>query len=104
MGSSEMKITGTSFGRKLAAGSLALAAVALASTPARAEVSAEPAFIFNTFSFLVGGFLVMWMAAAFAMLAAGLRRPTNTATLCLKNSAHFAVTAILHSPHATHHT
>ncbi|HEY9535965.1 MAG TPA: ammonium transporter [Kiloniellaceae bacterium] len=91
-----MKITGTSFGRKLAAGSLALAAVALASTPARAEVSAETAFIFNTFSFLVGGFLVMWMAAGFAMLEAGLVRTKNTATICLKNIAIFAVAGILY--------
>src|SRR3546814_489780 len=96
MGSSERKRTGTSFGRKLAAGSLALAAVALASTPARAEVSAETAFIFNTFSFLVGGFLVMWMAAGFAMLEAGLVRTKNTATICLKNIAIFAVAGILY--------
>src|SRR3546814_12768085 len=95
MGSSEMKITGTSFGRKLAAGSLALAAVALASPPARAEVSAETAFIFNTFSFLVGGFLVMWMAADFAMLEAGLVRTPHTATICLKNIAIFAVRRLL---------
>src|SRR3546814_13941197 len=73
--------------------SLALAAVALASTPARAEVSAETAFIFNTFSFLVGGFLVMWMAAGFAMLEAGLVRTKNTATICLKNIAIFAISA-----------
>src|SRR3546814_16344694 len=91
MGSSEMKITGTSFGRKLAAGSLALAAVALASTPARAEVSAETAFIFNTFSFLVGGFLVMWMAAAFAMLEAGLGRPQLGNSGCWDRVVHVVV-------------
>jgi Amt family ammonium transporter len=33
-----------------------------------AEVDAEIAYIFNTFSFLVCGFLVMWMAAGFCML------------------------------------
>ena len=39
--------------------------------PAAAEtttVSAEVGFIFNTFLFLVCGFLVMFMAAGFAML------------------------------------
>ena len=41
--------------------------------PAAAEttVSAEVGFIFNTFLFLVCGFLVMFMAAGFAMLEAG---------------------------------
>ncbi|MFT7027618.1 MAG: Amt family ammonium transporter, partial [Paracoccaceae bacterium] len=40
-----------------------------------ADVGAVPAqsvFIFNTLLFLIGGFLVMWMAAGFAMLEAGL--------------------------------
>ena len=32
---------------------------------AETTVSAEVQYIFNTFSFLVCGFLVMWMAAAF---------------------------------------
>ncbi|HMA13308.1 MAG TPA: ammonium transporter [Kiloniellaceae bacterium] len=87
---------GTAFGRKLGLGSLALLAVTLASAPARAEVSAETAFIFNTFSFLVGGFLVMWMAAGFAMLESGLVRTKNTAAICLKNIAIFSVAGILY--------
>jgi Amt family ammonium transporter len=90
-----MKVMGTSFGRKLGLGSLALVAVALASAPARAEVSPETAFVFNTFSFLVHGFLVMWMAAGFAMLEAGLVRTKNTATICLKNIALYAVAGIM---------
>ncbi|MGF1631956.1 MAG: ammonium transporter [Kiloniellaceae bacterium] len=87
---------GTSFGHKLGWGSLALVAVALASAPARAEVSAETAFIFNTFSFLVSGFLVMWMAAGFAMLEAGLVRTKNTATICLKNISLYSVAGIMY--------
>ncbi|MCG8441555.1 MAG: hypothetical protein MI723_07090, partial [Caulobacterales bacterium] len=31
--------------------------------PAAAEVSEETQYIFNTLLFLIGGFLVMWMAA-----------------------------------------
>jgi Amt family ammonium transporter len=85
---------GTSFGRKLGMASLALIAVALASAPAHAEVSSETAFVFNTFSFLVHGFLVMWMAAGFAMLESGLVRTKNTATICLKNIALYAVAGI----------
>ena len=50
-----------------------------------AEVSEESAYIFNTFSFLVHGFLVMLMALGFTCLEAGLVRTKNTATICLKN-------------------
>ncbi|MCH7794422.1 MAG: ammonium transporter, partial [Proteobacteria bacterium] len=57
------------------------AALLLAAGPARAEVSGETAYILNTFSFLVHGFLVMWMAAGFAMLESGLVRTKNTATI-----------------------
>ena len=41
------------------------------SSNAETTVSAEVSFIFNTFLFLVCGFLVMFMAAGFAMLEAG---------------------------------
>ncbi|NCC21287.1 MAG: ammonium transporter [Alphaproteobacteria bacterium] len=61
-----------------------------------AGVSPETAFIFNTFSFLVCGFLVMWMAAGFAMLESGLVRAKNTATICLKNVALYAVAGIMY--------
>ncbi len=44
----------------------------------------ELAFVLNTFSFLIMGILVMWMAAGFGMLEAGLVRSKNTATICLK--------------------
>ena len=40
----------------------------LIASPAMAEVSAETAYVFNTFLFLVCGFLVMFMAAGFACL------------------------------------
>ena len=53
----------------------ALAAVfTIVSGTAHAAVEGETAFVFNTFSFLVHGFLVMWMAAGFAMLESGLVR------------------------------
>ncbi len=59
-------------------------------------VPPETAFILNTFSFLVCGFLVMWMAAGFAMLESGLVRAKNTATICLKNVALYAVAGIMY--------
>ena len=42
-----------------------------------ADNAATTSFVFNTLLFLVGGFLVMWMAAGFAMLEAGLVRSKN---------------------------
>ena len=51
----------------------------------------ETQYIFNTFSFLIHGFLVMFMAAGFAMLEAGLVRSKNTATICLKNIALYSI-------------
>jgi Amt family ammonium transporter len=77
-------------------GALALGAGLLMAGPAQAEVSAETAYVFNTFSFLVTGALVMWMAAGFAMLESGLVRSKNTATICLKNIALYAFAGILY--------
>ena len=56
----------------------------------------EIGFILTTFMFLVAGFLVMWMAAGFAMLEAGLVRTKNVAMQCTKNIALFSVAAILY--------
>ena len=76
----------------------ALAAVALlvSGAPAHAEVESETAFVFNTFSFLIHGALVMWMAAGFAMLESGLVRTKNTGTICLKNIALYAMACIMY--------
>ena len=62
---------------------------------ANAEVSAETAYVFNTFSFLVHGFLVMLMALGFTCLEAGLVRTKNTATICLKNVALYSLAGIM---------
>ncbi len=69
-------------------------AVAISAFPAQAEVSAESAYVFNTFSFLIHGILVMFMAAGFAMLESGLVRAKNTATICLKNIALYSLAGI----------
>jgi Amt family ammonium transporter len=58
--------------------------------------AADTAFIFNTILFLIGGFLVFWMAAGFAMLEAGLVRSKNVTTQLTKNIALFALAAILY--------
>ncbi|MFL2812176.1 MAG: ammonium transporter [Paracoccaceae bacterium] len=57
-------------------------------------VSAHGVFVLNTLLFLIGGFLVMWMAAGFAMLEAGLVRSKNVTTQLTKNIALFSIAAI----------
>ncbi len=57
--------------------------------------AAEIKYIFNTFSFLVCGFLVMWMAAGFAMLEAGLVRTKNVAMQLTKNIALYAIAGLM---------
>lgn len=51
----------------------------------------ELKYALDTFYFLVSGALVMWMAAGFAMLEAGLVRAKNTTEILTKNIALFAV-------------
>jgi Amt family ammonium transporter len=51
----------------------------------------ELQYALDTFYFLVCGALVMWMAAGFAMLEAGLVRSKNTTEILLKNISLYAV-------------
>ena len=72
------------------------AALSVVAGPAMAEVSAETAYVFNTFLFLVCGFLVMFMAAGFAMLESGMVRSKNVATICLKNISLFSIAGLMY--------
>lgn len=56
----------------------------------------ELQYAMDTFYFLVCGALVMWMAAGFAMLEAGLVRSKNTAEILTKNVALFAISCIMY--------
>ena len=67
----------------------------LLSSYARAGVDAEVAYIFNTFSFLVCGFLVMWMAAGFLFLESGLVTTRSVSTIAAKNIGKFAIVSIV---------
>lgn len=60
-----------------------------------ADNAATTSFVFNTLLFLIGGFLVMWMAAGFAMLEAGLVRTKNVSMQCLKNIMLYSVAGIM---------
>jgi len=60
------------------------------------EQITELSYALDTFYFLVSGVLVMWMAAGFAMLEAGMVRAKNTAEILTKNISLFAVACIMY--------
>ncbi|QYK05945.1 ammonium transporter [Shewanella zhangzhouensis] len=55
---------------------------------------AELRFALDTFYFLISGALVMWMAAGFAMLEAGLVRSKNTTEILTKNVCLYSIACI----------
>jgi len=67
------------------------------SFPSYAEttVSPEVSFIFNSFLFLVCGFLVMFMAAGFAMLESGMVTSKSVSVICAKNIGLFSIAGIM---------
>ncbi|QBK32144.1 ammonium transporter [Roseitalea porphyridii] len=89
-----------------------LAAAALFAEPGLAQEAAEAAetaeaaagaapspdvqYIFNTLLFLIGGFLVMFMAAGFCMLEAGLVRSKNVSMQSLKNVALYSIAGLMY--------
>jgi len=77
------------------AGLTALPTLALAQEAAPSFDEVGP-YIMTTLLFLVGGFLVFWMAAGFAMLEAGLVRSKNVAMQLTKNIALFSTAAIMY--------
>ncbi|MCP1199226.1 ammonium transporter [Notoacmeibacter sp. MSK16QG-6] len=79
-----------------AAEATAEAAPAAAEAASDSGVTPQTAYIFNTLLFLIGGFLVMWMAAGFAMLEAGLVRSKNVSMQCLKNIALYSIAGIMY--------
>ena len=77
-------------------GVLAIATMAQSQELTLESLKAENAFVFNTLLFLVGGFLVMFMAAGFAMLEAGLVRSKNVSMQCLKNISLYSIAGIMY--------
>jgi len=53
-------------------------------------------YALDTFYFLVSGALVMWMAAGFAMLEAGLVRSKNTTEILTKNISLYAIACVMY--------
>jgi len=60
------------------------------------ETTFELGYALDTFYFLICGALVMWMAAGFAMLEAGLVRAKNTTEILTKNIALFAIACTMY--------
>ena len=78
--------------QRLLAGFILLAAA----SSAHAAVEQELQFIFNTFSFLIWGALVMWMCAGFTMLEAGSVRTKNSSVICLKNIGLYSIAGLMY--------
>lgn len=83
----------------LAAALVAMPSLGLAEGEAPAvgvNAATDTVFILNSLLFLVGGILVFWMAAGFAMLEAGLVRSKNVTMQLTKNIALFSLAAIFY--------
>ncbi|MEM7619205.1 MAG: ammonium transporter [Pseudomonadota bacterium] len=74
---------------------LATSGAAIAQETTAVTDSIKFQYVFNTLLFLIGGFLVMWMAAGFAMLEAGMVRSKNVAMQCTKNIALYSVAGLI---------
>jgi Amt family ammonium transporter len=72
------------------------ASPAFAEEPSVGDTLINLAYSIDTFYFLISGALVMWMAAGFAMLEAGLVRTKNTVEILTKNVALYALACIMY--------
>ncbi len=69
---------------------------AVEANPAAEAVPGQVVFILNSLIMLIGGFLVFWMAAGFAMLEAGMVRTKNVSMQLLKNVSLFSIAAVMY--------
>jgi Amt family ammonium transporter len=82
--------TGAALAQDAAVAAEAVEAAAVSTAPAP-----DATFVFNTMLFLIMGMVVMFMAAGFCMLEAGLVRSKNAATICLKNITLFSIATVM---------
>lgn len=75
---------------------LAVGYPALAEETSVSEAVIHLAYSIDTFYFLMSGALVMWMAAGFAMLEAGMVRAKNTVEILTKNVALYSISCIMY--------
>ncbi|MDE2926273.1 MAG: ammonium transporter [Acidobacteriota bacterium] len=79
-----------------AVGKLLLVAICLlcGTTAAQAAVDDEVLYVFNTFSFMIWGAMVMWMCAGFTMLESGSVRTKNASMICMKNIGLYSIAGL----------
>ena len=77
-------------------GASAIAVPALAEEAAIGDTVIQLAYSLDTFYFLMSGALVMWMAAGFSMLEAGLVRSKNTVEILTKNVALYSIACLMY--------
>ena len=82
------------FNNKISFISLIIGFIFLSST-AQAVVDPEVSYILNTLLFLIGGFLVMWMAAGFAMLESGLVTSKSVSCIAVKNIGLYSIAGLM---------
>ena len=79
-----------------ALGKLLLVVICLlcGTTAAQAAVDDEVLYVFNTFSFMIWGAMVMWMCAGFTMLESGSVRTKNASMICMKNIGLYSIAGL----------
>ena len=75
-------------------GVAAIVFLALFPPQVQAAIDEETQFVLNSFSFLIWGALVMWMAAGFTMLETGSVRTKNASVICLKNIGLYSIAGL----------
>ena len=87
----------TKFIKKISAPLLSLIFLLNMSSAGMAEttVSGEVQAIFNSLLFLICGFLVMFMAAGFAMLESGMVTSKSVSVICAKNIGLYSIAGIM---------
>ena len=95
MNVSRMVRTGALALTSLAASAAAFAQEATLEERIAALEGASSAYVDNSYLFLIGGFLVMFMAAGFLCLEAGMVRKKNAAMQSMKNIALFSIAGIM---------
>jgi ammonium transporter, Amt family len=92
-----MKITPKMYwGGAVFIASMAVAFPAMAEEASLGDTLTQLAYSVDTFYFLMSGALVMWMAAGFSMLEAGLVRSKNTVEILTKNVALYSIACIMY--------
>ncbi|MAT33766.1 MAG: ammonium transporter [Ponticaulis sp.] len=77
------------------AGLAVLSGLALTGSAFAQEASAVSAYVDNSYLFLISGMVVMFMAAGFCMLEAGMVRSKNAATQATKNLILYSIAGIM---------